>query len=194
MKKSRLLLILVLVLCCLPFPSALRAADLQLNRAPVKVFFSPSGGCTDAVVAEIDQARSEVLVQAYVFTSALIAKALLQAHRRGVRVEAILDKSQQARRHSSATFLVNAGIPTYIDGQHAIEHNKVMIIDGERVISGSFNFTKAAEESNAENLVIIRSAELARVYLANWREHRAHSTAIDRLTSVQPSAAHPREP
>ncbi|HOG07506.1 MAG: phospholipase D family protein [Syntrophales bacterium] len=194
MKKSRLLLILVLVFCCLPFPSALQAVDLQLNRTPVKVFFSPSGGCTDAVVTEIDQARSEVLVQAYVFTSAPIAKALLQAHRRGVRVEAILDKSQQTRRYSSATFLVNAGSPTYIDGQHAIAHNKVMIIDGERVISGSFNFTKAAEESNAENLVIIRSAELARVHLANWREHRAHSTAIDRLTLVQPSAGRPQEP
>jgi len=194
MKKLRLILTLVWILGCLAFPAALPAVDLQLNRARVKVFFSPSGGCTDAVVAEIDRARSEVLVQAYVFTSAPIAKALLQAHRRGVRVEAILDRSQQARRYSSAAFLVNAGIPTYIDGQHAIAHNKVMIIDGECVISGSFNFTKAAEESNAENLVVIRSAELARVYLANWREHRAHSTAVDRLTSVQPSPGPPQKP
>jgi phosphatidylserine/phosphatidylglycerophosphate/cardiolipin synthase-like enzyme len=86
-----------------------------------------------------------------------------------------LDKSQRTEKYSSATFLVNMGIPTLIDAQHAIAHNKIMIVDGETVITGSFNFTKNAEENNAENLLVIRSPELAAKYTANWKDHAGHS-------------------
>jgi phosphatidylserine/phosphatidylglycerophosphate/cardiolipin synthase-like enzyme len=151
------------------------AAELTLRNTPVKVFFSPKGGCTEAIIAEIDQAKTEILIQAYSFTSAPIAQALLNAHKRGIRVEAVLDKSQRKERYTSATFLSNAGIPTYIDDRHAIAHNKVIIIDGGIIITGSFNFTKAAEEKNAENLLIIRSGELAELYRKNWTLHRNHS-------------------
>ena len=124
---------------------------------------------------EMEQAKTSVLVQAYSFTSAPIAKALLNAHKRGVKVEVILDKSQKTQKYSSATFLNNQGIPVKIDAQHTIAHNKVMIIDGETVITGSFNFTKAAEESNAENLLIIHDKKLAERYIKNWQEHERHS-------------------
>ncbi len=90
-------------------------------------------------------------------------------------MEAILDKSQRKERYTAATFLVNAGIPTFIDDKHAIAHNKIMIIDRETVITGSFNFTKAAEEKNAENLLIIKDKELAKVYIDNWNKHKDHS-------------------
>jgi phosphatidylserine/phosphatidylglycerophosphate/cardiolipin synthase-like enzyme len=70
------------------------AVDFILNKTPAQVYFSPHGGCTEAIVKEIDEAKTEVLVQAYSFTSTPIAKALLNAHKRGVKVEAILDKSQ----------------------------------------------------------------------------------------------------
>jgi len=67
------------------------------------------------------------------------------------------------------------GIPTYIDAEHQIAHNKIMIIDKETVITGSFNFTKAAEEKNAENLLILKNKELAKIYIDNWNKHRSHS-------------------
>lgn len=73
------------------------------------------------------------------------------------------------------TFLVHAGIPTWIDAAHTIAHNKVMTIDGETVITGSFNFTKAAEEKNAENLLILDSPDLAEIYRKNWEAHLQHS-------------------
>ncbi len=111
----------------------------------------------DAIIKEIDNTKSEILVQAYSFTSTTIAKALLDAHKRGVKVKAILDKSQRTQNYSSATFLANSRIPTFIGSVHAIAHNKIMIIDGTTAITGSFNFTKAAEVRNAENLLIIRS-------------------------------------
>jgi len=140
-----------------------------------EVYFSPHGGATDAIVRELNKAKSTILIQAYSFTSAPIAKALLNAHKRGVKVEVILDKSQKIQKYSSATFLYNQGIPVKIDAKHAIAHNKVMIIDGETVITGSFNFTKAAEEKNAENLLVIRDRKLAERYIKNWQEHDRHS-------------------
>ena len=146
-----------------------------LNLAAWQVSFSPTGGCTTAVVNELSNAKSNVLVQAYSFTSAPIAKALVNAHQRGVTVQVILDKSQRTEKYSEADFIVHAGIRTLIDPVHAIAHNKIMIIDGQVVITGSFNFTKAAEEHNAENLLIIRNVELAKRYMENWHVHEGHS-------------------
>jgi len=146
------------------------------NTNTVSVYFSPQGGCTEAIVAELNQARSNVLVQAYSFTSDTISKALTVAHKRGVKIRVILDKSQKTANYSSADFLAHAGIETLIDAEHAIAHNKVMVVDGQVVITGSFNFTKAAESGNAENLLVLRDAELARKYAENWALHAAHST------------------
>lgn len=164
-----------IIIMLLLLPCAAHAVDITLHNAPAQVYFSPGGGATDAIVNEIGKAKSEVLVQAYSFTSAPIARALVYAHKRGVHVEIILDKSQRSQRYSSADFTAHAGIPTYIDARHAIAHNKIMIIDREIVVTGSFNFTKAAEEKNAENLLILKSRELARLYIDNWQSHRKHS-------------------
>jgi phosphatidylserine/phosphatidylglycerophosphate/cardiolipin synthase-like enzyme len=141
----------------------------------IQVFFSPSGGCTEAVVSNLNLATNNVLVQAYSFTSAPIAKALVDASKRGVKVQVILDKSQRTEKYSEADFLLHEGIPTFIDAKHAIAHNKIMVIDGSTVLTGSFNFTKAAESKNAENLLVIHDTELAGKYMANWKVHLQHS-------------------
>ena len=141
----------------------------------LQVYFSPQGGCTEAVVASLDQSTNSVLVQAYSFTSAPIAKALVNAEKRGVKVQVILDKSNRTEKYSSADFLQRAGIPTYIDAKHAIAHNKIMVIDSKTVLTGSFNFTRAAEYNNAENLLVIEDVDLAARYAANWQAHLKHS-------------------
>lgn len=170
MHRKTTILLAVTALCLLANP-----ARTQAPNQNIEVFFSPHGGCTEAVVRELNAARESVLVQAYSFTSVPIAKALVEAHKRGVKIQVILDKSQRTEKYSSATFLNNSGIPTFIDAAHAIAHNKVMVIDGQVVITGSFNFTKAAEESNAENLLVIRDTDLAGKYAANWENHLRHS-------------------
>jgi phosphatidylserine/phosphatidylglycerophosphate/cardiolipin synthase-like enzyme len=104
----------------------------------VTVCFTPGGNCTDAIVQALSEAKRTILVQAYSFTAAPIAKALLDAHKRGVQVQVILDKSQRTEKYSSADFLANRGVPTMIDANHAISHNKVIVIDGETVLTGSF--------------------------------------------------------
>src|SRR5713101_7617750 len=136
-----------------------------------QVYFSPNHGATKAVVDALDAAKATVLVQAYSFTSAPIA----EAHDRGVDVQVILDRKETGSKYSSADFLAHAGIVTLIDGQHAIAHNKVMVIDGVAIITGSFNFTTAAERQNAENLLVIHDRALAARYSENWRAHAAHS-------------------
>jgi phosphatidylserine/phosphatidylglycerophosphate/cardiolipin synthase-like enzyme len=171
LKKS---LVLLTVIMLLGFEAG-HAAKTVPASPQIQVYFSPNGGCTDAIVNALDQAKTSVLVQAYSFTSAPIAKAVVDAHKRGVQVKVILDKSQRTEKYSSADFLVHAGVPVSIDAKHKIAHNKVMIIDSETVITGSFNFTKAAEEGNAENLLIIRSTDLAAKYIENWKKHAEHS-------------------
>jgi phosphatidylserine/phosphatidylglycerophosphate/cardiolipin synthase-like enzyme len=146
----------------------------------VKVYFSPHGGATEAVVDALAHATNSVLVQAYSFTSAPIARALVEAKSRGLKVQVILDKSQETEKYSEADFLLHEGIPTLIDPQHAIAHNKVMVLDDYQVLTGSFNFTRAAEENNAENLLVINDPVLARQYSENWLVHQAHSERYER--------------
>ena len=147
----------------------------EASCATVEVCFTPGENCTARIVKALGEAKTSILMQAYSFTSAPIAKALIDAKKRGVRVEAILDKSNRTDKYSAADFLANADIPTLIDAQHAIAHNKLIIIDGETVIGGSFNYTKAAQNQNAENVEITRSQALAAKYKENWQTHAQHS-------------------
>jgi phosphatidylserine/phosphatidylglycerophosphate/cardiolipin synthase-like enzyme len=145
----------------------------------ITVYFSPHGGCRDAVVEQIDHARSSIDFQAYSFTSYEIARALVAAHDRGVRVVAVLDEKASREEYRQPSFIAQHGVPTYADGQHPIAHNKVVVIDGSTVITGSFNFTEQAEKANAENLLVITgNPKLAAAYDANFQEHLGHSSAF----------------
>jgi phosphatidylserine/phosphatidylglycerophosphate/cardiolipin synthase-like enzyme len=142
----------------------------------IKVYFSPQGGCTDAILSQINRAKTEILLQAYSFTSQPIARALIQAKKRGVKISAVLDKSNRTQKYSAATFLKNMDIPVFIDDKHAIAHNKIMIIDNRVVITGSFNFTAAAENKNAENLLILEDIpEITQAYRENFQKHLGHA-------------------
>jgi phosphatidylserine/phosphatidylglycerophosphate/cardiolipin synthase-like enzyme len=147
---------------------------------PAQVCFTPGQDCTGLVVQEIAAARQQILVQAYTFTSVPILSALKAAHTRGVDVEVIVDKSsarasKSGSRYSAATYLANAGIPVWVDTTVAIAHNKVMVIDGATVITGSFNFTAAAQTKNAENLLVLEDPALVQQYRANWQRRQAVS-------------------
>ena len=146
------------------------------------VCFTPGGMCADLIVDKIAAAKKSIYIQAYSFTSDVIAKAARQAHKRGVDVVAILDKSQRTARYSSADYLYRSGIRVLIDDKHAIAHNKIMIIDGRIVITGSFNFTSAAQQKNAENVLIIEDSTIATRYSINWAVHAVHSIAYQGKT------------
>jgi len=156
-------------------PSSAHAEQFNATGT-MEAYFSPRDGVTEAIVKELTSAQSEILVQAYSFTSKPIAEALVDAKKRGIKIEVVLDRSQKSQAYSSADFIAHAGIPTYVDSAHAIAHNKIMIIDRSTVITGSFNFTRAAEENNAENILIIKGNKaLVERYVQNFNEHKGHS-------------------
>jgi phosphatidylserine/phosphatidylglycerophosphate/cardiolipin synthase-like enzyme len=160
--------------------SAQEAGAEATRVPPIAVYFQPGGGATAAIVKEIHAAKANILVQAYSFNSAPIAKALVEAHQRGVKVSVLLDKSKVSEeKDSQAGLLVRHGVPTRLDGSHHAAHNKVMILDGQVVITGSFNFTKHSERENAENLLVIRDKALAEKYAANWKLHAEHAEGFE---------------
>jgi phosphatidylserine/phosphatidylglycerophosphate/cardiolipin synthase-like enzyme len=141
----------------------------------VGIYFTPPSDVAAAVVEVIDQSQTEVLVQAYGFTHNGIAQALLRAHARGVQVKVLLDAKTDTTNRFVTDLLVAQRIPLRLDAGHAIAHNKVIVVDGELVITGSFNFTNSAQTRNAENLLVLKSIELADSYKANWQNHWNHS-------------------
>jgi phosphatidylserine/phosphatidylglycerophosphate/cardiolipin synthase-like enzyme len=156
----------------------------------IEVCFTPGQDCTSEIIREVNSAQHLILVQAYNFTSASIAKSLIQAKQRGVLVRVILDKSQKTQRYSASTLFVNQHIPTWIDNKPAIAHNKIMIIDDEKVITGSFNFTASAQERNAENLLVIDDSNLAKLYTENWKKRQQQSVTLNASDNVSNNVTH----
>lgn len=187
MPRVRVLLGLIAA-CVLVFvPDAISAQQLaapeiaQWAGPRVDVFFSPEDDVIAKIVAAVGKARREIRVQAYLFTSRKLASALIRAHVRGLDVAIIMDQEQFEKGGApNLAELVAAHVPVYLDGQHAAAHNKIILIDAESdmpvVITGSYNFTLAAQTKNAENLLIISGDKaVAHGYRENWIRHREHS-------------------
>ena len=156
----------------------------------LRVFFSPRGGCQDSLVQELQKARKEILVQAFSFTADLLTYALVDAKKRGIDVQVLLDKSNETDRYSDLKFLLDQDVHPLIDAEHAIAHNKVMIIDKKIVVTGSFNLTNQAEHQNAENMLIIKGhPEMAVQYRQNFMVHKEHSKPAVRNNEAKPQDA-----
>lgn len=157
---------------------ASNAFETRLAKdAPVQVFFSPDGGFADVAIKYISAARSEILIQSYYFGSFPIAQALIQAHKKKVKVAVIVDKADRAEGVTPGIQMSQEGIPVFLDNKHSLANNRVMIIDRMTVFTGSFDFNKASEQAIADNLLIVESPELAGLYRENWLRHREHSEA-----------------
>lgn len=166
----------ILILACTLISATSFAKSSFTPQSNYDVCFTPGGRCTDLIIKNIAQAKESIYVQAYSFTSAPIAKAIVDAHRRGVSVKVILDKSQaKNNQYSASKFLENNEIPVVIDYKPAIAHNKVIVIDSRISVTGSFNYTKAAQYKNAENVLIIEDKGLAANYLSNWESRYLQS-------------------
>jgi phosphatidylserine/phosphatidylglycerophosphate/cardiolipin synthase-like enzyme len=158
-----------------PSPVSGPAVDSQ-----AQCFFSPGGGCTDAIVGELNVATHSIELQGYSFTSRAIGSALVAAQRRGVNVRLVLDAVATSENRKEADYCVHNGVPVFLDSRHGIAHNKVILIDERTLITGSFNFTRAAEEQNAENLLILHDQpKLQSAYEENFRVHLSHSEKYD---------------
>ncbi len=141
------------------FASAVRVEDA----------FSPREGASRLVENTIYDAKKSVIVAAYSFTSKPIARALIAAHDRGVDVRVVLDGNQY--NHKIDAYLLEHGIPVRLSKQYNLMHDKFMVIDGETVELGSFNYTYSAEYDNAENVMVVRNARgIASDYARQWQK------------------------
>lgn len=139
-------------------------------RASSCVGFTHDGGSEALVLDTVAQAKSDIRIAAYSFSSKAVAKALIDAKKRGVEVRIILDRAHAGDRYSSATFLRNQGfeVRTVSLGKEALMHHKFMVIDDRYVQTGSFNYTRAAAQRNAENVLRIDDRDIAREYSKEW--------------------------
>ena len=191
---SRALLGLALLLACAAEPYAqgdvaARQMPLALPgsqtppampaRGTVQVAFTPWDNAEGLIVEGIRRARHQILVQAFSFTSRTLANALTAAKRRGVDVQVMADREQTFGGEASRIpDLVQAGIPVVLEVRYQSAHNKVMVIDagtpGGAVITGSYNWSYAAQYKNAENVMILRhNPDVVNAYATNWRRHLA---------------------
>lgn len=142
MKLKKLWFVIIALL-----PVAAQAIDIEYG-------FSPNGKALNLILKEIDNAKVSIDVAAYAFTSQPISVALLHAKKRGVEVRLVADKKAN-KHYTAATFLANQHVPVKLNGRYKIMHNKFMVFDHKTVETGSFNYSKAAFKSNAENVIVI---------------------------------------
>ena len=150
----------------------------------VQACFSPYGKCASHIVREIGRAEKEILVAVYAFTNDEIAWALVKASQRGVKVQVVVDQEFDATNDvSKKKFLEQQRVPIRrvagLDkGKGAgLMHQKFAVIDRRIVLTGSYNWTVAAEHSNDENLLFFRDAaplaeEYRKEFFRLWEKKR----------------------
>lgn len=140
-----------------------------------EVYFSPNGGCEEKLIYWINKANRSIHIMIYSFTLDSIGEALINAYNKGVEVKIVMEK-EQLTAYSEYYKLKKAGVEVKLDSNPALMHNKVAIIDGEIVITGSYNWTQNAETKNNENLLIIKNKGLAEVYELEFQKIWCQST------------------
>lgn len=151
--------ILILLTMCVSVNSF--ASDIQVG------FSGGNGSGNNAisvVLNAISSANKSIDVLAYSFSNKDIVRALLQAKQRGVTIRVIGDFKQNDKSYSGLTILANSGITTKTNNNYQDFHNKVMIIDGSCVETGSFNYSASAANKNAENAIYFCDSYVASQY------------------------------
>ena len=159
--------------------------SVQAEPQPAEIlgiYFTPPIGGASGLIKQIDASKKTIKIMAYAFTALPLSDALIKAHRRGVKVQLLQDEKSAQNDQDAVNQMIAAGIEVRGDGKHAIQHNKVMLIDDDIVITGSYNFTNSAEKRNAENIIILRSDYAAKRYASNWTTHWEHGLDVSEKT------------
>ena len=153
-----------------------RGYDLDL-------YFSPQHDPIDELVALVDEAERSVRFMVFSYTHPDLRDAMLRAHDRGVAVYGIYDESQGYGAYSTDEALAAASVPVWIDGNDNASgfsggklHHKVLIVDGELVVTGSFNWSKSATLYNDENLIVLREPAAVELFEEEFCDRLAEAT------------------
>lgn len=130
-------------------------------------YFCPADGCSDRLINEMNNASKTLHVAIAYFNHDGIADAIIAAHDRGVEVKVLGEADESGEggiNEEVVAKLKAAGVDYRDDGNDALMHNKFSIIDGYVTLTGSFNYTNAADQRNNENLVVLMSEHTAGQY------------------------------
>ncbi len=141
----------------------------QAQTRDIVVYFSRTDAPQSVIIQSLNGAQQSLHIAMYYFTDPELAKAVVQAHERGVATYVYLDRSQISQQYSQSRYLVQHGVPVRISSNSAIMHNKFAVIDSSVVLTGSYNWTKSAYERNDENLLYIQRDDIARRYKNRFR-------------------------
>ena len=162
------------LLASLPIPTETPLPAIDPVRAgTIQLFLCPQDQCAEHLIQLIGSAEESVHVMIYSFTKREIAEALVKAKQGGIEVRVLMDSLQSKNKYSQLAFLQENGIPVKIldPPGTAIFHDKVSIVDGKAVSTGSFNYTENADEGSAENLVILYDEPTARKFEEEFQRY-----------------------
>ncbi len=123
------------------------------------------GGCSDRVLALANSANSALWVAVFSFTHEAIAESLVAAAARGVDVAVVVETRQET---PVMPRLLEGGVRVREDGNGSSMHHKFVVVDGDVVATGSFNWTNNGDYNNDENLVILHSEGAAKQFAAEF--------------------------
>ncbi len=133
-------------------------------------FFSPGDACLAQIVHRFASARRSADVCVFTITDDRITRALLDAHRRGVRVRVITDNEKAFDRGSDIERIIAAKVPLRVDQTPYHMHHKYAIFDGARLLNGSYNWTLGAARDNEENVTDTGEPRLIAAFQRHFEE------------------------
>ena len=163
-------------------------ASIPISES-LDICLTPDQSCLPSIIKSLDGAKSKILLLGYSFTSKPITEALISAKNRGVEVRLVLDHSQQFQKSSkeSVELLLANRIDVLFDHSVKIAHNKIIIVDDYLSITGSYNWSHSAEFNNAENLIFIKSNDVAKKYTEYFENRcKAAKLAASKKLNVSP--------
>jgi phosphatidylserine/phosphatidylglycerophosphate/cardiolipin synthase-like enzyme len=143
--------------------------SLDLDGTPVETYFAPEDGIMAKIIGMVSSARSSIHFMAYTFTRQDLAQAMIAQAQSGLDVRGVIE-TPDAAYLGAVKPLTCAGLPVEVDGNPYNMHHKVIIIDQTTVITGSANFTQAADRDNDENVLVIHNIYLAKIFEAEFQK------------------------
>ena len=144
------------------------ADDVECSAWPVNLYFTPFDDVPSKVLAELDQAEAEVVLAHYNIRYQPFLDKLVELHQRGVDIKLVVDPSRANESWNQGDdFLRSHGIEVHLrkpDHRYALMHLKATVIDGQTLMTGSFNWNETAARFNEENMLVIHDVEAAALY------------------------------
>ena len=156
--------------------------EFTQDGTPIGIYFSPEDDVLTKINATLQSAQHQIRFMTFSFTEDPIGQTLIARAGAGVDVEGIFEKTGSETKFSELTPTFCAGLHVRQDGNPFVLHHKVFIIDGTTVISGSFNVSANATNSNDENMIKITDPDLAAQYLAEFDRRWAEATVPTKLS------------